>query len=201
MAPPRYPFRPVPHEPNILVSAVVPRNILEVAQEMEIADVVVFPWSETRHEPDYPWSFEYRCLPGIVCEQGWNQQYFRDEMHDIINWMKVRVNSSENRKVLLIDDSGGRSGAALVLLCFLTTERLHSFDSAVELIETHVLRAKIQVPEWFLDWARNFYFYNTIPLQVADLDTFVADVPKGYSSNEPNQPNIKWFKLNSTSKK
>ena len=175
---PRFPFRPVPHEPNLLLSCVAPRNILEVATEMDIGDVVVFPSFDARHEPDYPLSFEYRVLPGIMCDQGWSEQYFRDEMYDVINWIKVRVNGSSNRKVLLVDESGGHAGAALVLLCFLTTERLHSFDAAVELIEKHVLRSKIQIPEWFFDWTHGFYCHTNISLQI----------------QEPT--NIKWFVLN-----
>ncbi len=165
---------------------------------MEIADVVVFPWSQERHDPDYPWEFEYRCLPGIVCDRGWNQQYFRDEMNDLMHWMKVRVNTSENRKVLLVDESGGKGGAALILLCFLTIQRINTFASALDLVETHVLRAKIQVPEWFLDWTRNFYFYNTIPLPTTDLDTFTTEVPEN-SPCESDQP-IKWFKLTKRTK-
>lgn len=143
-------FRNVPHHHNILISALPPSLILHDALEQKIDNVLVFPTYSECLPAEFSDHFDYLTIMGTECATGWSLGYFQRTMREAVQWLSRKA---LHGRTLLVDESGGRGGAALVLLAFLYLQGLYDFPSALQAVET-CIRGEIHVHPIFIGWTK-----------------------------------------------
>jgi len=147
-----YKFHRVGGEMNVFITCLSQYQCKDLALHEGVTHIMSLPWVRTFDEPAYPSVFYYYIgTPNVrTCGSG---HRILSHFKEAADWLAYTARDINN-KVLVCDDTNGRSAAAFCTLVFLTRNRHMKYSLALTLVEGSI-GSHLYIPTWVLNMFQN----------------------------------------------